>query len=107
MERSEFQTRTKFEAQIASVERELALTKKKLDHEEEERDIAEMEGLKKGIREWDVSFRWSDVDNRYIWHILSTHEELESGDRYKGKGEEIIIDPNNGAVIEKRDWELK
>jgi len=38
MERSEFQTRTKLEAQIASIERELTLTKKKLEHEEEERD---------------------------------------------------------------------
>jgi len=38
MERSEFQTRTKFEAQVASLERELTLTKKKLEHEEEERD---------------------------------------------------------------------
>lgn len=38
MERNEFQTRTKLEAQIASTERELALAKKKLEHEEEERD---------------------------------------------------------------------
>jgi len=38
MERSEFQTHTKLEAQVASVERELTLTKKKLEHEEEERD---------------------------------------------------------------------
>ena len=38
MERSEFQTRTKLEAQVASSERELALVKKKLEHEEEERD---------------------------------------------------------------------
>ena len=38
MERSEFQTRTKLETQIASSERELALVKKKLEHEEEERD---------------------------------------------------------------------
>lgn len=38
MERSEFQTRTKLEAQLTSAERELALAKKKLEHEEEERD---------------------------------------------------------------------
>ena len=38
MERSEFQTRTKLEAQVASLERELTLNKKKLEHEEEERD---------------------------------------------------------------------
>ena len=38
MERNEFQTRTKLEAQLASAERELALVKKKLEHEEDERD---------------------------------------------------------------------
>ena len=38
MERNEFQTRTKLESQLSSAERELALAKKKLEHEEEERD---------------------------------------------------------------------
>ena len=38
MERNEFQTRTKLEAQLVSAEREFALAKKKLEHEEEERD---------------------------------------------------------------------
>ena len=38
MERNEFQTRTNFESQLSSAERELALAKKKLEHEEEERD---------------------------------------------------------------------
>ncbi len=69
--------------------------------------IAKDEGLAKGVREWDVSFRWNAELKSYIWHILSTTWEIGSGDNYKAKGEEIMIDPVSGSVLKKREWQIR
>lgn len=74
---------------------------------EEAIDIALSEKILPGIRDWEVSFRWSEIDERYVWHILSTLEESGAENGYKGKGEELILNPYNGEVIDKRDWEVK
>ena len=63
--------------------------------------------LPEGIKEWSVEFRWSDVVNRYIWHVLSTTSEFGSKENYKADGFEIMIDPVNGEVLKKRAWTIR
>lgn len=76
-------------------------------NEEEAIAIAKENELAEGIRPWDVSFRWETTFNRYIWHILATTWERGSGDNYKAKGEEIIIDPIDGSVLKIREWYIR
>ncbi len=69
--------------------------------------IAADAGLEKGIKDWKVSFRWSTEYDRYIWHILCVKYETGLEDTYKASGEEIIINPADGSIINKRSWEIK
>lgn len=75
--------------------------------EEEVLDIAELEGMQKGQKPWNVSFRWSSNLDKYIWHIVSTESEIKKDLVRKANGEEIIIDPNSGEVISSGTWEIK
>jgi hypothetical protein len=73
---------------------------------EEAIKIAKHENLKKGIKPWSISFRWSAEFNMYLWHIISTTSELENEHIQKAEGEEILISPSNGEVLKLREWHI-
>lgn len=74
---------------------------------EEAIKIAGLKGLKKGIRDWDISFRWEETSGQYVWHILSTLFDGVSSEGKRTGGEEILIDPSDGSVIRKSEWVIK
>ncbi len=67
-------------------------------------EIAQKEGLAKGVKKWSVSFRWSPKLKRYVWHIISTTHEFGKGKHYKAEGMEMMIAPTNGEVLSKSEW---
>lgn len=69
-------------------------------------DIAKENDLPEGIKDWEVSFRYSGKLERYVWHILATTSEMKTDDINKASGEEIIIDPFDGEVLEHRKWNI-
>lgn len=69
-------------------------------------EIANENNLDEGVREWDISFRWSHEHGKYVWHILTTINEIGSGDFYKANGKEIFIHPYDGTVIQIRSWRI-
>ena len=74
--------------------------------EQTAKQIANNMGLKEGIREWEVGFLWDFKLQRYVWRILSTLTEYNSGDNYKATGQEMVIDPNTGEVLALNDWRV-
>lgn len=69
-------------------------------------NIAKENNLEVGIKEWRNSFMWSSDYNKYVWQILSTLKESIGDFGYRGNGSEIIIDPNSGEVLSKKDWRI-
>ncbi len=74
--------------------------------EQTARQIAAENSLGEGIKEWKVGFIWNAKYDKYVWHILSTLEEMEGEFGYRAKGKEAIIDPSNGEVIALNDWNI-
>ena len=74
--------------------------------EQAARQIATKNGLEEGIKEWIVGFIWNAKYDKYVWHILSTLEEMEGEFGYRAMGKEAIIDPSNGEVIALNDWNI-
>ena len=74
--------------------------------EQTARQIATDNGLEEGIKEWKAGFMWNAKYGKYVWHFLSTLEEMEGEFGYRAKGKEVIIDPSNGEVIALNDWNI-
>ena len=74
--------------------------------EQAARQIATENGLVEGIKEWKVGFIWNAKYDKYVWHILSTLEEMEGEFGYRANGKEAIIDPSNGELIALNDWNI-
>ena len=74
--------------------------------EQTARQVATDNGLEEGIKEWKVGFIWNAKYGKYVWHLLSTLEEMEGEFGYRAKGKEVIIDPSNGEVIALNDWNI-
>jgi len=70
------------------------------------RQIAIENGLEVGIKEWKIGFIWNAKYGIYVWHILSTLEEMEGEFGYRAKGKEAIISPSTGEVIALNDWNI-
>jgi hypothetical protein len=68
--------------------------------------IAKENGLKKGIKDWDVGFIWNPQRQIYVWHVLSTLHEMKGDIGYRGNGQEAIISPVTGEVLEMHDWKI-
>jgi hypothetical protein len=63
--------------------------------------IAQNNGLEEGIKDWTVSFHFYTADfNNYVWSVSNTlyQSSSESG------GETLLIDANNGEVIQSSHW---
>ena len=69
-------------------------------------NIAEKNGLAKGIKEWQVKFIWNPERQIYVWYILSTIREFNGDYGYRGMGKEMIIDPASGEVLALNDWNI-
>lgn len=69
--------------------------------------IARESGLKAGIKDWDVGFIWNPQLQKYVWHVLSTLQESEGELGYRGSGQEAIINPVTGELIEIHDWHVR
>jgi hypothetical protein len=74
--------------------------------EEQARQVAADHSLSKGIKDWSADFEWNAKYNQYVWKILSTEKETKVGDRIKGNGQQMIIDPNTGDVIATNEWKI-
>jgi hypothetical protein len=72
--------------------------------ETQAKNIAQNAGLKAGVIDWKMEFIWNEKHNSYVWHILSTEYESKGSEGFRGNGEEILIDPNSGEVLEKNEW---
>ena len=68
--------------------------------------IAGANGLKEGIKDWDVGFIWNPQRQIYVWHVLSTLHEMKGDFGYRGNGQEAIISPVTGEVLEMHDWKV-
>jgi hypothetical protein len=74
--------------------------------EQTARQIAAENGLEEGIIEWKIGFIWNAKYGKYVWHLLSTLQEMEGEFGYRAKGKEAIIDPLNGDLIALNDWNI-
>ncbi len=70
-------------------------------------EIINNSDLSTGIRKNEVEFRWSKELQKYVWHILSFHNESEIGGEYKGNGQEMMISPKDGKILIFREWIIK
>ena len=68
--------------------------------------IAKENGLKEGIKDWDVGFIWNPQRQIYVWHVLSTLHEMKGDIGYRGNGQELIISPVTGEVLDMHDWKV-
>jgi hypothetical protein len=69
--------------------------------------IAIKEGLKPGIKEWSQKFLWNAKFNKYVWQIISTLEESQGSQGFRGSGEEIIIDASTGEKLDFNEWKVR
>ncbi len=70
-------------------------------------NIAQENGLAKGIKEWQIKFIWNPERQIYVWYILSTIREFTGDFGYRGMGKEMIIDPVSGEVLALNDWKVR
>ena len=71
------------------------------------KQIAEEQGLEKGIKDWKADFVWNDKYENYVWKVISTSSESQGTNGYRGSGNEMIIDANNGKVLESNSWYVR
>ncbi len=75
--------------------------------ESKAKQIAEAQGLEKGIKNWKTDFVWNDKYENYVWKIISTSSESQGSEGYRGSGKEMLIDANNGKVLESNSWHVR
>jgi len=73
---------------------------------DEVKNIARQAGFEEGIKDWEVDFVWSNDHKKYLWQIRATTSETKGTEFYRGSGKFMLIDPNNGTVIETKDWRV-
>ncbi len=76
-----------------------------INHSQAEK-IAKSAGLVKGIKPWKTGFIWNQKLRRYVWHVLSIISESNDSTGYSGKGEEVVIAPDNGDILEFNSWHI-
>jgi hypothetical protein len=74
--------------------------------EEQAKKIAAENNFRQGIKDWKVEFKWEPKYNQYVWSILSTFEESEGTNGFRGNGEIMLIDPDSGKVISTDTWRV-
>jgi hypothetical protein len=76
-------------------------------NEESARDAALSYGLKEGIKDWKVSYEWSALHKQYVWHVLATYKSYGEDENFRGSGEEVYINPFDGSLISKQEWNIR
>lgn len=74
---------------------------------EKAREIAQKEGLKPGVKDWSVKFIWNPKYKNYVWQILSTLQESQGSQGFRGSGEELLLDASTGAKLELNEWKVR
>jgi len=69
-------------------------------------EIAKLNNLEPGIKEWEKNFEWNSEHNKYVWRINNTLNETEGGYGRRANGKQILIDPNTGEVISLTEWRV-
>lgn len=67
-------------------------------------NIAAENGLREGVRDWEVNFKWNSVHNKYAWEVLSIFSESKGEGYYRATGETMLVDPGSGEIIETSEW---
>lgn len=68
--------------------------------------IAQKEGLEKGIKDWQIAFVWNPERNIYLWRILTVIREFQGDFGYRGSGKEMLIDPVSGEILSLTGWQI-
>ena len=68
--------------------------------------IAVNSGLEEGVKAWDLRFSWDSNRKKYLWDITSTLRETRGEGFERVSGKTILIDPNNGEIIETNAWQI-
>lgn len=68
--------------------------------------IAGSSGLEKGVKEWAVRFSWDSTRKKYLWDITSTLRETKGESFERASGKTMLIDPNNGEIVETNAWQI-
>jgi hypothetical protein len=66
--------------------------------------IAADNGLRTGIKKWDVNFKWNSLHKKYVWEIKSVYSEAGEKNTYSATGETMLINTASGEVIETGEW---
>lgn len=75
--------------------------------EAQARAIAEKNDFQKGIKEWQVEFKWEPKHDQYVWSILSTLQEATGSFGTRGNGQIMLIDPDTGNIISQNPWYVR
>jgi hypothetical protein len=67
-------------------------------------EIARENGLSEGIKDWTVELKPVEKFSDCVWEIRSFKYESRGSHGYTGNGEQMIIDPVTGEVLEKKEW---
>jgi hypothetical protein len=68
--------------------------------------IASSSGLERGVKEWAVKFTWDSTRKKYLWDITSTLRETKGDGFERASGKTMLIDPNNGEIVETNAWQI-
>jgi|GEM_PF-1245411 hypothetical protein len=66
--------------------------------------IARKAGLAPGLKKWQINFVWYKKLNLYAWSVRTTLEIIDDNFSVQAKGNEILIDPNTGKILESANW---
>ncbi len=69
-------------------------------------NIALNSGLEKGVKDWELNFKWNLIHKKYAWEIISTLSESKGTEFQRATGKTMLIDPANGNIIETSDWQI-
>ncbi|HSP88334.1 MAG TPA: PepSY domain-containing protein [Ignavibacteriaceae bacterium] len=73
---------------------------------DEATEIAEQNGLEKGIKDWATDFLWNSGLGKYTWQIRTTLTETNVGEFKKGSGKIMFVDPNDGSILKTDEWRV-
>ncbi len=68
--------------------------------------IAQKEGLEKGIKDWQIAFVWNPERKIYVWRIQTVLREFQGDFGYRGSGREMLIDPVSGEILSLTGWQI-
>jgi hypothetical protein len=71
------------------------------------KEAAASYGLKEGLEDWKISYEWSPEYEQYVWRVLATYKAYGESENFRGSGEEVFINPFDGSLISKQEWNIR